>query len=203
MLYPVLLVFSLVVLWLCGDRGRLGLEPGNLQHAAFKLSAQVSCLEDKNTRISWLSLALDPSDVNLVQSRVKWRTFSASFRVLNVITTVLASWSRQSSISPNFYIHKRENSHSNFSFSHLILFKIAKILTRKCGISSSFSSCATPKIARALGLWSTTMRFMVPLRPLISRLRPRPRPACVEPGSIFPRPRPRPVGGLISPNRVA
>lgn len=71
MLYPVLLVFSLVVLWLCGDRGRLGLEPGNLQHAAFKLSAQVSCLEDKNTRISWLSLALDPSDVNLVQSRVK------------------------------------------------------------------------------------------------------------------------------------
>lgn len=71
MLYPVLLVFSLVVLWLCGDRGHLGLEPGNLQHAAFKLSAQVSCLEDKNTRISWLSLALDPSDVNLVQSRVK------------------------------------------------------------------------------------------------------------------------------------
>lgn len=84
-----------------------------------------------------------------------------------------------------------------------ILLKVVKTLTRKCGISSSFSSCATPKIARALGLWSTTMRFTAPPRPLISRLRPRPRPACTDPGSIFPRPRPRPVGGLISPNRVA
>lgn len=200
MLYPVLLVFSLVVLWLGGDRGRLGLVPGNLQHAAFKLGAQVSCLEDKNSRIS---LVLDPCHSNLVKSQVKCRTFSASFRVLNVITTVLASWSRQSSISPNFYIHKRESRQREFSFSHFVLIKIAKFLTRKCGISSSFSSCATPKMARALGLWSTTMRFTVPPRPLISRLRPRPRPACIDPGSIFPRPRPRPVGGLISPNCVA
>lgn len=84
-----------------------------------------------------------------------------------------------------------------------ILFQPAKTLTRKCGISSSFSSCATPRIARALGLWSTTMRFREPPRPPISRLRPRPRPACTDPGSIFPRPRPRPVGGLISPSRVA
>lgn len=70
--YPVLLVFSLVVLWLCGDQGHLGLVPGNLQQAAFKLGAQVGCLGDKNTRIFfWLSLVLDPCDLNMVESRAK------------------------------------------------------------------------------------------------------------------------------------
>lgn len=77
------------------------------------------------------------------------------------------------------------------------------VLTTKWGISSSFSSWVTPRIARALGLWSTTMRFT--LRAIISRLRPLPRPTCIEPGSrgIFPLPRPRPAGGRIRPNRVA
>lgn len=48
--YRIVLIFSLVLLWLCSDGGRLGLVPGNLQHAAFKLSSLVGCLENKNNR---------------------------------------------------------------------------------------------------------------------------------------------------------
>lgn len=47
--YRTVLVFSLILLWLCSNGGRLGLVPRNLQHAAFKLSSLVSCLEKTQT----------------------------------------------------------------------------------------------------------------------------------------------------------
>lgn len=45
--YRIVLIFSLFLLWLCCNRGRLGLVPGNLQHTTFELSSLVSCLENK------------------------------------------------------------------------------------------------------------------------------------------------------------
>lgn len=103
--YRIVIVFRLLLLWLCGDGGRLGLVPGNLQHATFELSSLVSSLENK-TDASYTFYILLLFNFRWLEEEkgVLWLTFSASLRVLKVMTTLLASWSRTSSISPNFYV---------------------------------------------------------------------------------------------------
>lgn len=48
--YRAVLVFSLLLLRLGCDRRRLGLVPGNLQHATFKLGSLVGGLERKKKK---------------------------------------------------------------------------------------------------------------------------------------------------------
>lgn len=84
-----------------------------------------------------------------------------------------------------------------FTQSPLVFSLTAKalLLTTKCGLSSSFSSWVTPRMARVRGRWSTTMWLEAPLpRPLLPL--PRPRPRLALSGGLA-----RPPGS--SPNRFA